>query len=318
MTFVLLAASAALATFAIVAAVGSAILAMTCGRLAVRLERFSAGSRAAVLFRLRLAPAVAAVIGGFGISLPVFVAFEPRDTNEPVSRTLVAIGCAGAAVLVAATLRAFAAWRRTERVSRDWQQRGRRLEARSLGSLLPVFAIDAASPTVAVIGIVRPVLFVAERVLAVCSVDEVRAMIAHECAHVAARDNLKRLMMRACPDLLSRHAGVAREWVAAAEEAADAAAAGSHRGRALDLAQALIRVARLAPVATPALASSFYPGGDIERRIRRLVDPIPAPDAPLMLGRCVILAAAGVLTVCAIALAPTLHQAMETIVRILP
>lgn len=320
MTFILLAAGAGLGTFAVVTTLCSAALALTFGRAATMLERYSARSRAAVLFRLRLVPPIAAVICGFGISLPVFVAFEPRDTDEPVSRTLAAIGCAGGVVLCGAVLRAFKAWRHTRSVTREWRRDARRLDPREigLGVTLPVYAIDAAFPTVAVVGVARPVLFIAESVLAECSADEVRAMIAHECAHVDARDNLKRFVLRACPDLLGRRAGVTRAWIAATEEAADAAAVSSRPGSALDLAQALIRVARLAPPATPELASSFYPGGDIERRIRRLVDPVSAPDAPLVLGRWIVGSAAIALAGAAVLFAPTLHQFMEAVVRIVP
>ena len=62
-----------------------------------------------------------------------------------------------------------------------------------------------------------------------------------------------------------------RAWSRAAEEAADAVAVAGNPGFALELAQALIRVARLAPTPqAPALASAFYLGGSIESRVRRL------------------------------------------------
>jgi len=318
MTFMLLAAVAAFATFALVDAAVSALIAVAFGRVGSLVDRYSAASRSGLLFRLCVAPAVVAGIIGFGIALPIFVTFEPFDTDEPVSRTLVAIACAGLAIVLHGLWRAVSAWRATVRVSREWQRRGRRVEISGADPSLPVFAVDAAFPTVAVVGLRRPVLFVAERVLAECSADEVRAMIAHECAHVDGRDNLKRLVLRACPDLLSRRAGVTRAWIAATEEAADAAAARSRPGRALDLAEALIRVARLAPLATPELASSFYPGGDIERRIRQLMDPVPAPDAPPLLGRGVVVSAVVAIGTVAVLFAPALHQLMETVVRIVP
>src|SRR5690242_20990294 len=46
---------------------------------------------------------------------------------------------------------------------RSWEARGRRLEG--FDTPLPVFAIDEQFPTVAVVGVTRPALFVAERVL---------------------------------------------------------------------------------------------------------------------------------------------------------
>jgi hypothetical protein len=318
MTFALLAAVAAFTTFALVDAAVSALIALAFRRAGGLLDRYSAASRSALLFRLRVAPAVVAGVLGFAIALPIFVTFEPFDTDEPVSRTLVAIACVGVGTMLHGLWRAGSAWRATARVSRDWQHRGRRVEIPGVDPSLSVFAVEAAFPTVAVVGLRRPVLFLAERVLAECSADEVRAMIAHECAHVDGCDNLKRLVLRACPDLLSRRSGVTRAWIAATEEAADEAAASSHPGRALDLAQALIHVARLAPLATPELASSFYPGGDIERRIRRLVDPVRAPEAPPMLGRAVVLSAAVAIGTVAVLFAPALHQLMEAVVRIVP
>jgi len=320
MTFVLLAATAALASFAIVDAAASAAVALAYRLAGARLDRYSPSSRAAVLFRLRVLPALMAVIFGFGISLPVFVAFEPVDTDEPVSRTLVVIASAGLAALLRAAWHAWSAWRDTVRVSREWQRRGRRLGAREIGetTALPAFAIEAAFPTVAVVGMARPVLFVAERVLAECSMDEIRAMIAHESAHISSRDNVKRFLLRSSPDLLGRCSALTRGWSAAAEEAADAAAVWTRPGCALDLAQALIRVARLAPASVPELASSFYPGGDIERRIRRLIDPVQAPDAPAVLGGWLFWSAGIAVVAATLVFAPALHQTMEALVRIVP
>ena len=319
MTFVLLAAIAGFASFALVDAVCSAVLALTFERIGARLDRYSPASRSSLLFRLRLAPAAIALIAGFGVSLPIFVAFEPFDTDEAVSRTLVVVALAGVCVLARAGWRALAASRATRRVSREWQRLGRRIDPASLGvkAAFPVFAIDASFPLVAVVGITRPVLFVAERVLAECSGAQVRAMIAHECAHVDARDNLKRFLLGACPDLLRIGGRATRTWTSAAEEAADAAAAGARPGCALDLAHALIRVARLAPLPAPALASSFYPGGDIERRVRRLVDPVAAPDVPATL-TLTLASAVLALVAAALVLAPALHQVMEAVVRRVP
>jgi len=319
MTFVLLAVVAAFASFAVVNALASALVALTFPRVAVVLDRYSPASRSTLLFRLRLLPSVLGVTVGFGISLPIFVAFEPFDTDEPVSRTLVAIALGGLILLVHAGWRAYAAWRATERISREWQRRGRRIDPAALGvdAAFPMYAIETLFPMVAVVGVVRPILFVAERVLAECSDEELRAMVAHECAHVVAHDNLKRFALRACPDLVGVTDGVTRTWTSAAEEAADAAAVGSHPGCALDLAHALIRVARLTPISTPALASSFYPGGNIERRVRRLVEPLAAPDAPRVLSG-ILVSTAVALAAAAVFLAPTLHQAMEAVVRITP
>jgi hypothetical protein len=131
---------------------------------------------------------------------------------------------------------------------------------------------------------------------------------------------LKRFLIRACPDLLRRDTVLDRAWTSAAEEAADARAAGGDRASALELAQALIRVARLAPRARALeVASAFYLGGSIESRVRRLVEPaesLPDPSRPL---GCVVActAALGVAALIVFA-APAIHQVMEVAVRVLP
>src|SRR5205823_3347662 len=178
--------------------------------------------RAAALFSLRILPAAAGVVCAFGVALPIFLWFEPRDTNEPITLTLAVTSALGLAAIVRGAARAIAAWGATRAVIRAWLKRGRAI---ALDASIPVVAIDEAFPIVAVVGVARPRLFISERVLNECSDDEVRAMVAHECSHVTARDNLKRFLIRACPDLLQPPDFIEHAWSNAAEEAADAAAA---------------------------------------------------------------------------------------------
>jgi beta-lactamase regulating signal transducer with metallopeptidase domain len=226
----------------------------------------------------------------------------------------------GGVVLVQAARRAFAAWRATSRTAREWQRTGYRIDPLTLGieTAIPVYAIDELFPMVAVVGIVRPVLFVSARVLTECSADEVRAIVAHECAHVDARDNLKRFVLRACPDFVGIDGVLSRAWASATEQAADAGAIASRPDCALDLAQALIRVARLTAPVAPMLASAFYPGGSIEVRVRRLVNPPVETAAPAVLRNWVVALAAVVFVACVAFAAPAVHRAMEFAVRQLP
>ena len=103
----------------------------------------------------------------------------------------------------------------------------------------------------------------------------------------------------------------------APEEAADARAAGGDSSTRLDLADALIHVARLAAPQAPPLASAFYLGGSIDARVRRLVDPefdAVSPRWP----RFAMPAAALVFTALVVLAAPSLHGLMEFAVRLLP
>src|SRR5262249_11427509 len=154
-----------------------------------------------------------------------------------------------------AVWRGAAGVRATQRLSRRWQAEGRVV---TYDTPFPVVAVDQPFPSVAIVGFLRPVLFMSTRVLREGSPDELRAMVAHERGHHDATDKVKRLVLRMCPSIPGRASRLDEAWQRAAEEAADAAAA-SVPEQALSLAQALVRVARLAtsaPAAAP--VSAFY------------------------------------------------------------
>jgi len=68
-------------------------------------------------------------------------------------------------------------------------------------------------------------------------------------------------------------------WTQATEEAADAAAAGGDVRRAVTLAEALLKVARMAPERHdgPLPALALHNGEALARRVERLLDAPPAP-----------------------------------------
>ena len=317
MRYWLFAATIVLSTFALVSSLVSLAVARLAPLAADRLERYSAGSRAALLFRMRLLPAALASIASLAIALPIFLAYEPLDSEESLSLTLSALAAAGSVLIARGMWRATLAWHATRAVRLSWQARGRRVTG--FDTSLPLFAIDESFPTVAVIGVFKPALFISERVLRECPLEEIRAMLRHEAAHVTVRDNLKRFLIRACPDTLRRGGALDRAWALAAEEAADAAAVANQPGAAVELAQALIRVARLAPTApAPELASAFYLGGSIEARVRHLIGAAPSTETPARPGLPALVAAGLGAIALLVVSAPSLHQAMEVVVRYLP
>ena len=315
MRYWVLAAVSALSAFALFAIAGSRVARAGADFVARFSESTPPATRARRLFFFRVLPGVAAFTAAFAIALPIFLWFEEPGTNEPVSVTLAAAGAFGAFLLLRGVVRAAAAWLATLRVTRDWQRRGRSLAG--LDVRLRAFAVDEPFPIVAVAGIVRPRLFVAERVLEECPPAEIAAMVSHECAHVSARDNIKRLIVRACPDVFGVPPGLDQAWSAAAEEAADALAAARTASARFDLAQALIRVARLAAPHAPELASAFYLGGSVDTRVRRLVSPVPAA-APSLAPRLLLAAILPVAAAALVLAAPYLHALMEQAVRVLP
>src|SRR5260370_22212166 len=76
------------------------------------------------------------------------------------------------------------------------------------------------------------------------------AAIAHECGHLAARDNLKRSLLRVCRDALMIvpcGRSIDRAWSENAEVAADEHAADRGSAVAPNPASALIAIARMDP-----------------------------------------------------------------------
>lgn len=133
---------------------------------------------------------------------------------------------------------------------------------------------------VAIVGVLQPRLFIADRVIDSLSAEELRATLAHEAGHLMARDNLKRIILRSRGDvlaLLPAGRSLDRAWAEAAEAAADEHAARTGAGRALELASALIKIARMVPSgAKPALPAGTFligtgPGG-VTWRVRRLTE----------------------------------------------
>jgi beta-lactamase regulating signal transducer with metallopeptidase domain len=61
---------------------------------------------------------------------------------------------------------------------------------------VPTFVLQHSFPIIAVVGAIRPRLFIANHVLESLSHGRARGGVAHECGHLAAHDNFKRSVMR--------------------------------------------------------------------------------------------------------------------------
>lgn len=235
--------------------------------------------RAGPLFLVRMLPAIASASLVLGLVLPAFLSFEPRATVERAGPALLVLVVL-AFVLVAAGLhRTIVSWLETRRLEREW----RAIAVRSVSFGVPVLAyrVPSETPLAALVGVVRPRLYVSDRFLAALSEDERQAVLEHEVGHLVSFDNLKRTVMKLAPDWLS-FSSAGREietaWAIAAEEEADDHAAGADRARSLDLASALLKATRLTPMRR-APASNFWDGATIARRVARLLkDPPQRPE----------------------------------------
>lgn len=281
MNFLLLLATVGLISFAAVSAAGSLVSALGFALLA-RTAPGVPARRASLLFALRVLPSAVALLVVFGLVVPSFVVLEPSPSGEAVGAGLLVPAAFGAALLGAGFARGLRSWGATRRLVADWTRSSEPLCLPSIA--VPARLIDHPFPVVCVAGILRPRLFVARQVLERFTSQELAAVTAHEAGHLAARDNLKALVMRACPDWLALFpAGrrLERAWSRMAEEAADDHAADG-TPRALDLADALLKVARLAPpgahVALP--MSAFHNGDRLAERVARLTSDEAGAGSP--------------------------------------
>lgn len=229
--------------------VAASLMAMLGWRLlANAASRWGARTRVNLIFLLRVFPLVAATIFISAVVLPAFLLYEPIATDETVGLKLTLISLVSAFGIVAAFGRVFAGWWRTKRLIGEWMSLSEPVEID--GVTIPAFRMRHPFPIIAVVGVLRPKMFVAEQILSELDEAELAASIAHERGHISNHDNLKRIAMRICGDFLVLPLGktLDRAWAVAAESAADEYAAHLGGGRcALDLASALIKVGRITP-----------------------------------------------------------------------
>lgn len=243
------------------------------------LQTRSAGTRAQILFGLRVSPAVLALLLVSLFLVPSYVGYEPYSTSEVVSKKLGAIAFISALGVLLAAWRALRSWLATRRLLLEWLTGA--VQIQLAGTSIPAFRIDNAFPIIAVVGVFKPRLFVAESVLQTLTPEELAAAIAHEGGHLHAHDNLKRSLLRACRDaLMIVPCGrtLDRAWAEAAESAADEHAAQQNPEAALNLASALVKIAKMVPVGTRAAVplAAFLVGVEetrgVKARVRRLLE----------------------------------------------
>ncbi len=232
------------------------------------LGKRGAALSATALYGIRILPLLAAGALVALFTVPSFLYLEPRFTDEKIGSGAFALAMGGTLVLVAGCINALRAWLKTSQFVAPCLQQARRLQ---MHAGIPVYEVSSGAPTLFVAGVWRPKLLVSSAAVALLDSIEIEAAIRHEVAHINRRDNLKKLVLRFCP--FPALASLERAWLRAAEIAADDDAA-CHERAALDLASALLKMARAsAPARTPGLGMTLLPehGAPVGARIERLL-----------------------------------------------
>ena len=288
--------------------------------VALRLTSRSRAGSPGFWLALRLSPAAVSLAFVAFVFLPSYWRYEPREFVEGFDLSLTTLAVLGLVVVGAAIVRGATALRRARRRADEWMLAGRPLTLAETS--IPAYAIESDAPVMALVGVLRPRLLITRPVLEALSDEELRAGIAHELGHWRASDNLKRLAMRAAPDLLfaTRAArALERRWAAASEQVADRGVGDNGRARCA-LASALVKVARLTPpvssIAEP--ISALVDGGDITARVQRLLDDAPSAATPRSARWLALTISAGALVLGYAPLLRIVHRVTETLVNTLP
>jgi Zn-dependent protease with chaperone function len=272
---------AALLSFNSLATLMASLVWRLLGRWA---QHWPARTQATTLFLLRVAPVAAGVACLVLLVLPSYVAHEPRSTNENIGYKLALLALVSAGGISLALIRGLASWRATTRLTADWLSQARLISLP--GVEIPCYQIKHPFPVIAIVGTLRPRLFIASHVFEKLEPGEMVGAIHHEVGHLNAQDNLKRGLLRACRNVLliipcGRR--LDHDWAEVSESAADEHAAKRGGRVALDLASALVKIARMIPSgACPAMPAGVFlvgdePGG-IRARVKRLVQLAGAAD----------------------------------------
>jgi Zn-dependent protease with chaperone function len=273
------------------------LAAAAVGRMLKRpLLRCTARTRAEILFTLRIGPPAIAVVAITAFLIPSYLIYEPHATKEPITLKMAALAIASGIGVAFAFWRGLRSWLATRTLIKQWLAIASPVEVGGIN--IPAFRLPHEFPIIAVVGSLRPRLFVAEHVLRALSQDELVAAITHECGHLAAGDNFKRALIRASrAALLIIPCGrsLDRAWADASEAAADEYAAEESATVALNLASALVSIARMIPNGNfqrlPTSVSTFLNGDEepqgVKGRVRRLLE-LAATDLRLQVSNAPI------------------------------
>jgi len=294
--FVLRLVGVALSVFILAYSVLS--LAVSAGwTLTAKLWRSLAPSRSAnFLFGLRLVPLVAALAITAVYAVPSFLILEPGHIEEPFGPMLVLLATGALAWSLIAAFRAVAVQRRTSRILSRWVKEAKGIEK---GTSFPVLKLSSRDPVLTVAGICAPKVLVSEAAVKILTSEELEAALRHEMAHIRRHDNLKKLLFRFAS--FPAMGQLESAWSEMSEMAADDAAI-SNCAEALDLASALIKLSRFAPVQPSyALTSALLPGSgaSLTARVRRLfnwTDRQNRETGPYVLPVAVVISLVAVLT----------------------
>lgn len=225
-----------------------------------------------------------------------------------------------------ATLARIASWREASKRIRTLVARAMPADATAFRRILaegggswrgPITIIRTDEPICCVTGLREPRLLISTAVVTRLKPADIAVMVAHERAHVERRDLPRRMLAHLLSALHAPSLGkrAVDGWALAAEQACDLAAARSC-GSAIAVAETLVRYrrafSRRSPSPMAGAAAAFAGAGELETRVRGLLDARPTDSEPRNRSRWVWAAMLG-----AALLTPGVHTGLEALLRLL-
>ncbi|PYU76224.1 MAG: hypothetical protein DMG49_01790 [Acidobacteria bacterium] len=279
---------------------------------------------ARLLFAARVLPWALGAGAVLALCVPSYLWLEPQASSEQIGWACLALALWGAAVCFGSVRRVARALAASVRFNRAWQQSGS--ETLLPGELSKAVIVKKDAPLLALVGVFRQRLVVSQTVLSSLSTEQLELALHHENAHRISRDNLKRLFLLLAPapiPFLPGFSSLEKCWAQFSEWAADDEAVRGDSQRALSLAAAILRVARMG--AAPSLSflhTSLCAGDhDLSRRVDRLLRIQPVPAKPLSPARCLAIGSSlGIAVSIAVLLAwpatlSSVHRLLELLLR---
>ncbi len=231
-------------------------------------QAHSARWRADVLFFLRMLPLLSAILITAAFAVPSFLLFEPHSIEEGLGSVPVMLALLALTFVGLGAAKALAALHSSWRKISEWTRQTDRLE---IGAPISVLRVSGAALAMTAAGIVRPRILLSDAARTLLSANELHAGLNHELAHVRRRDNFRKLLLHFA--VFPGMSGLEAAWLEATEMASDDAAV-SNTSEALDLASALIKLSRFAPLPAPielTAALVHSPAAAVDARVKRLV-----------------------------------------------
>lgn len=282
------------------------------------------------LFILRMLPPLLGATVVLGLCVPSYLWLEPQIASERVGFACLLLAALSGAACSRSLVRTAHAIRASACLKNEWRYSENEVLLKEKESHTVVdeeaMVIQKKGPLLALTGIFRPRMVISRGVLTELSKEQLDVAVKHEMAHRDSRDNLKRLLLVLSPEFFPFAKGfmaLEKTWVRLSEWAADDEAVQGDSQRALSLATALLRVARMG--AQPQLSilhTSLLPEDqDLSARVDRLlcVESLPIGEVPRSQSRAIVRGIC--LVVCALALAgipvtlPSVHRLLELFLR---